>query len=118
MSAVFRFLLGNVHCDLSNSILKVETQFANYLTETDDAVLGSAGWAQNTISFWKSKTSSGLEKDFYFKYIADITLRLLSSPTTSSELERSFAALDGLFPAKKTRKSVASIFYALQLLDK
>jgi hypothetical protein len=118
VSAVFRSLLRKIRSDLPEPILKnTETQFANYLTETDDAILGAAGWAQNTVSFWKSKANSVQSKDFYFKYIADITFRLLSSPTGSCEIERSFAVLDSLYPAGRTRKSIPSIFYSIQLLD-
>jgi hypothetical protein len=119
VSSIFSYLLRNIHSNLPEDVLKnIETQFANYLSETDEAILGPAGWAQNTISFWRSKTHSGLKKDFYFKYIADISFRLLSSPTSSSEIERSFAAVDSLFSSKETRKSMASIFYSIQLLDK
>jgi hypothetical protein len=91
ISSVFSYLLRNIYSNLPDPVLKnIEVQFANYLTESDNKILGSAGWAQNTISFWKSKASSGLKTDFHFKHIADISFRLLSSPTSSSEIDKVF----------------------------
>jgi hypothetical protein len=119
VGAVFSFLVRNIRCDLSEPVLKnTEIQFSHFLSETDNVILGSAGWTQNTLSFWNSKLISPKKEDTYYKIIADIELRLCSSPTSSSEIERKFAWLDSFFSASRTKTTMSSLFFSIQLLDK
>jgi hypothetical protein len=89
--AGFSYLLRDIRCDLSEQVLRrTEMQFANFLTETDEAVLGTAGWTQNTVPFWNSKLTSKSKEDLYYGIMGDVQLRLYSSPRLLVKLSENF----------------------------